>query len=111
MGRGLQGALLRGFGGRDHIATVRGVAQVTARCLRITFSAPTVFEDLTIEPTAFLRFWVPDPDGGDGEFQRAYTIVWADPQTGELAVDFVLHLGKGFVGNQHRPRLGFVLQP
>ena len=27
-----------------------------------------------------------------------------------LAVDFILYLGEGFVGDQHRPRLGFVLQ-
>ncbi|GAY14090.1 ABC transporter ATP-binding protein/permease [Mycobacterium sp. shizuoka-1] len=91
MGRGFQGALLRGFGGRDHTATVEQVAPVAPHCVRITFSAPTVFDDLSVEPTAWLRFWFPDPAGSTAEFQRAYTLVWADPEAGRFAVDVVLH--------------------
>lgn len=91
MRRGLQGALLRGFGGRDHIATVERVARIAPHCVRITMSSPTVFADVNAGPTAWLRFWFSDPAGGSAEFQRAYTLVWADPDAGRFAVDIVLH--------------------
>ena len=91
MSRGLQGALLRGFGGRDHLATVREVVQITPNCIRITMSSPTVFDDVVMEPTAWLRFWFPDPAGSDTEFQRVYTIVGADPESGDFSIDVVLH--------------------
>ena len=95
MGRGLQGALLRSFGGRDHEATVLEVSRVAPHCVRITMSSPTIFEDVVVEPTAFLRFWFPDPEGSDSEFQRIYTIVWAEPESGRFAVDVVLHEPSG----------------
>lgn len=95
MGRGLQGALLRGFGGRDHEATVHEVRRIAPHFVRITMSSPTLFEDVTIEPTAFLRFWFPDPEGSDSEFQRVYTIVWAVPDSGRFAIDMVLHEPSG----------------
>ena len=79
MGRGLQGALLRGFGGRDHEATVTEVTRVAPHFVRITMSSPTLFEDVAVEPTAFLRFWFPDPEGSDSEFQRVYTICGPNP--------------------------------
>ena len=40
--------------------------------------SPTLFEDAEAEPAAWLRFWFPDPDGSNTEFQRAYTISEAD---------------------------------
>lgn len=95
MGRGLQGALLRGFGGRDHEATVHEVTRIAPHFVRITMSSPTLFEDVTVEPTAFLRFWFPDPEGSDSEFQRVYTIVWAEPDSGRFAIDMVLHEPSG----------------
>jgi len=95
MGRGLQGALLRSFGGRDHEATVCEVARIAPHFVRITMTSPTLFEDVTVEPTAFLRFWFPDPEGSDSEFQRVYTIVWAEPDSGRFAVDVVLHEPSG----------------
>ena len=91
MSRGLQGALLKGFGGRDHLATVRDVSPVTPNCVRITMSSPTLFDDVVMEPTAWLRFWFPDPAGGRTEFQRVYTIASADPEAGEFSIDVVLH--------------------
>ena len=91
MSRGLQGALLRGFGGRDHLATVREVVQIAPNCIRIAMSSPTVFDDVVMEPTAWLRFWFPDPAGSDTEFQRVYTIVGADPEAGDFSIDVVLH--------------------
>ena len=91
MARGLQGALLRGFGARDHTVTVTGTQQLAPNFLRIRMTSPTVFEDATAEPTSWLRFWFPDPDGGDAEFQRAYTLSEADPDAGTFAIDMVLH--------------------
>ncbi|BBY64314.1 hypothetical ABC transporter ATP-binding protein [Mycolicibacterium helvum] len=83
--------MLRGFGGRDHLATVEQVAHIAPHCVRITMSSPTVFSDVSVGPTTWLRFWFPDPAGGKTEFQRAYTLVWADPDAGRFAVDVVLH--------------------
>ena len=89
MARGLQGALLRGFGARDHQVTVTDTVMVAPHVVRVRFTAPTVFEDLAVEPTAWLRFWFPDPDGGSTEFQRAYTLSEADEPAGTFAVDVV----------------------
>lgn len=91
MARGLQGAVLRGFGARDHTATVIETVAIAPHFLRVRMDSPTLFEDVIVEPTAWLRFWFPDPDGSDTEFQRAYTISEADAASGRFAVDIVLH--------------------
>ena len=91
MGRGFQGAVLRGLGARDHVATVVGTAQVAPNCVRLTMSAPTLFEDLLHTPAEWLRFWFPDPEGGATEHQRAYTIVSTDAEAGEFSIDVVIH--------------------
>ena len=91
MSRGFQGAVLRGFGARDHRATVLETIRLTPHFVRIRMTSPTLFEDVVAEPTTWLRFWFPDPDGGDTQFQRAYTLTEADPETGRFAVDVVLH--------------------
>lgn len=83
--------MLRGFGGRDHVATVEQISPIAPHCVRITMSSPTIFEDISVGPTSWLRFWFPDPAGGKTEFQRAYTLVWADPDAGRFAIDVVLH--------------------
>ncbi|MEU1737531.1 ABC transporter ATP-binding protein/permease [Streptosporangium sp. NPDC020145] len=82
---------MRGFGARDHVATVVRTSMVTPHMVRIHMSAPTLFENVTVGPTAWLRFWFPDPTGSDREHQRAYTLVSCEPETGEFAVDVVLH--------------------
>lgn len=79
MSRGFQGAMMRGFGARDHIATVTGSEWLAPHFLRVRLHSPTVFDDVEVEPTAWLRFWFPDPDGGETEYQRAYTLTEADP--------------------------------
>ncbi|MBB4920819.1 ABC transporter ATP-binding protein/permease [Streptosporangium saharense] len=89
--RGFQGAVMRGFGARDHVATVVRTSMVTPHMVRIHMVAPTLFENITVGPTAWLRFWFPDPAGADKEHQRAYTLVSCEPETGEFAVDVVLH--------------------
>ena len=91
MARGLQGAVLRGFGARDHTATVVETTRIAPHFIRIRMISPTLFDDAVVEPAAWLRFWFPDPDGSDTEHQRAYTISEGDAATGRFAVDVVLH--------------------
>ncbi|BBX42563.1 ABC transporter ATP-binding protein/permease [Mycobacterium simiae] len=91
MPRGFQGAILRGFGARDHVATVLETERIAPHFVRIRMTSATLFEDAEAEPAAWLRFWFPDPRGSDTEFQRAYTISEADVPTGRFAIDVVLH--------------------
>ncbi|MDT7767244.1 MAG: ATP-binding cassette, subfamily bacterial IrtA/YbtP [Mycobacterium sp.] len=91
MARGFQGVVLRGFGARDHTATVIETVPIASHFVRIRMQSPTLFEDAQAEPAAWLRFWFPDPEGSSTEFQRAYTISEADVPAGRFAVDIVLH--------------------
>ncbi len=91
MARGFQGAMLRGFGARDHTATVIETVRIATHFVRIRMESPTLFADAQAEPAAWLRFWFPDPDGSTTEFQRAYTISEADMPAGRFAVDVLLH--------------------
>ncbi|MCG5433993.1 ATP-binding cassette domain-containing protein [Mycobacterium sp. MYCO198283] len=91
MARGIQGAILKGYGARDHLATVVDKVHVAPHVVRVRMHSDTVFDDVVAEPAAWLRFWFPDPDGFTTEFQRAYTLTEADPATGRFAVDMVLH--------------------
>jgi ATP-binding cassette subfamily B protein IrtA len=91
MARGFQGAMLRGFGARDHTATVIETVSIAPHFVRIRMESPTLFQDAQAEPAAWLRFWFPDPEGSPTEFQRAYTISEADVPAGRFAVDVVLH--------------------
>ena len=95
MARGFQGVMMRGFGARDHEVTVLGTEWLAPHMVRIRMVSPTVFEDSLAEPTSWLRFWFPDPDGTDAEFQRAYTISESDTDTGRFAIDVVLHEPSG----------------
>ncbi|MGP5717442.1 ABC transporter ATP-binding protein/permease [Brachybacterium tyrofermentans] len=90
-GRGLSGVLMRGFGVKDHDATVTGVEQLTPKFARVRMTSPTLFDEVEPGPTAWLRFWFPDPDGSGAQHQRGYTLSEADPATGRFAIDVVLH--------------------
>jgi ATP-binding cassette subfamily B protein IrtA len=91
MARGIQGVMLRSFGARDHQATVLESVRLTPNFVRIRMVSPTLFDDAVAEPTSWLRFWFPDPEGSKAEFQRAYTITEADAARGHFAIDVVLH--------------------
>ncbi|ORA14499.1 ABC transporter ATP-binding protein/permease [Mycobacterium asiaticum] len=91
MARGFSGAMLKGFGARDHMATVTETVMIAPHFIRIRMESPTLFEDTEAEPAAWLRFWFPDPKGSKTEFQRGYTLSEADPASGRFAVDVVLH--------------------
>ena len=95
MARGFQGAMLRGFGARDHTATVTETVRIAPHFVRVRMESPTLFDEAQVEPAAWLRFWFPDPDGSKTEFQRAYTISEADVPAGRFAVDIVLHDSAG----------------
>ncbi|MBV8789594.1 MAG: ATP-binding cassette domain-containing protein [Mycobacterium sp.] len=91
MARGFQGVMLRSFGARDHTATVIETVRIAPHFIRVRMESATLFEDVDAEPAAWLRFWFPDPDGSNTEFQRAYTISDSDVPAGRFAVDIVLH--------------------
>lgn len=89
--RGLPGVMMRSYGARDHEATVTGVERLAPHFIRIRMSAPTLLKHVVVAPTAWLRFWFPDPENPEFEQQRAYTLSEADPGAGTFAVDVVLH--------------------
>lgn len=89
--RGFTGAMLRAYGIQYHTATVVGSEQTSPRMRRVWLTAPTLFAEIDIEPTAWLRIWFPAADGSDKQFQRGYTIAEVNSETGDFAVDFVLH--------------------
>lgn len=95
MSRGFQGATMRMFGARDHMARVTRTQWLTPTFLRVHLHSATLFEEVDPEPTQWLRFWFPDPAGGDTEYQRAYTFTEADTAAGTFAVDFVMHSPAG----------------
>lgn len=87
--RGFGGAVMRAYGIRDHSATVTGRSAVTDHCVRIHFHSDTLFADVVFGATSWIRGWFPDDAGK--EHQRGYTFAEADPDTGDFAIDFVLH--------------------
>lgn len=91
MARGLQGAMMRGFGAKDHEVVVVGTEYLAPHFVRVRMQSGTLLRELEVGPTAWIRLWFPDPEGSDKEFQRGYTLSEADPETGTFACDFVLH--------------------
>lgn len=89
--RGFTGAMTRAYGARDREVTVTATEAITPTFRRIWMSAPSLLAEMSPGSTSYLRFWFPDPNGGDAEFQRAYTVTQADAQSGTFAVDVVLH--------------------
>ncbi|MGO2861884.1 MAG: ABC transporter ATP-binding protein/permease [Brevibacterium sp.] len=89
--RGFNGAIMGAFGLRDHEALVTDVERLAPKFLRVRMHSPSIFADAEVGPTAWLRFWFPDPEDPETEHQRGYTITEADPGSGTFAVDFVLH--------------------
>lgn len=89
--RGFTGVMTRAYGARDHEATVTGVEALAPHFLRVRMTSKTLFQDAVAAPTAWLRFWFPDPDAPDTEHQRGYTLSEVDEAAGAFAVDMVLH--------------------
>ena len=93
--RGFNGALMRLTQARDHLATVVSKEQITQNFVRVHLRSDTLFEDVELAPTAWLRCWFPDHTGKDLEHQRAYTLSSGNAETGEFSFDFVLHEPSG----------------
>lgn len=89
--RGFTGVMMRGYGARDHEATVTDVEPLAPHFVRVRMSAPTLLQDVVVSPTAWLRFWFPDPERPEFEQQRAYTLSEVDAAAGTFAIDMVLH--------------------
>ncbi|GAA1786520.1 ABC transporter ATP-binding protein/permease [Leucobacter iarius] len=89
--RGFSGVMMRGYGARDHEAIVTEVQPLAPHFVRVRMSAPTLLQDVVVSPTAWLRFWFPDPERPEFEQQRAYTLSEVDETAGTFAVDMVLH--------------------
>lgn len=95
MGKGFQGAVLRGLGAREHLLRVTGKEYRAEHFLRVWFHSSTLLAADGEAPGNWIRAWFPDPDGGQKQFQRGYTIAEAHPEVGRLAVDFVIHQPMG----------------
>lgn len=98
MGKGFQGAVLRGLGAKEHRITVTATDGQTDNLVRVWFSTPVADGLLHPDgeaPGNWIRAWFPDPDGGSKQFQRGYTLIDPDPAQGTFAVDFVLHQPSG----------------
>ncbi|MEJ4111847.1 ATP-binding cassette domain-containing protein [Corynebacterium kroppenstedtii] len=91
MGKGIEGAVLRALGAKEHLITVTGTSRVTDHFRRVTFHTDTMLNPEGEPPGAWARLWFPDPDGGSKLFQRGYTILDADPEAGTFSVEFVIH--------------------
>lgn len=89
--RGATGVILKTLGARDHDLTVVGTETIAPSFHRVWMTSPSLFDDLDIGPTAWVRLWVPDPEDPATQHQRGYTIATVDPATGNFAIDFVLH--------------------
>lgn len=89
--RGFTGVVMRGYGARDHEATVSEIVPLAPHFLRVRMTSPTLLRDVVVSPTAWLRFWFPDPENPEFEQQRAYTLSEVDEAAGSFAVDVVLH--------------------
>ncbi len=91
MGKGIQGAVLKGLGAREHVLTVTGREYRADHFVRVFLHSDTLLAPGGEAPGNWVRAWFPDPDGGAKQFQRGYTLAEADPGTGEFAIDFVIH--------------------
>lgn len=91
MGRGINGVILKVLGARDITLTLQNKTEITPSLLRLHFHAPTLFAHLSPGPASWLRFWFPDTRGRSKDYQRAYTIAQARPESNEIDVDFVIH--------------------
>ena len=91
--RGFTGVMMKVYGAKDHLATVVDTEHLAPHFVRVRMQSQTLFGDpkAIVAPTAYLRFWFPDPSGSGREHQRGYTISEATPKEGTFAVDFVLH--------------------
>lgn len=95
MGRGFQGAVLRALGAKEHLATVTGTALISSAVIRLDFVSETLLYPDGEQPSAWIRAWFPDVDGGSKQFQRGYTLADPDPAAGTFSIYFLVHQPAG----------------
>ena len=91
VGKGIEGAVLRTLGAREHVLTVTGSEYRAGHFIRVHLHSDTLLDAQGEAPGNWVRAWFPDPDGGSRQFQRGYTLAEADPVLGTMAIDFVIH--------------------
>ncbi|GAC58602.1 putative ABC transporter permease/ATP-binding protein [Gordonia hirsuta DSM 44140 = NBRC 16056] len=91
MGKGFQGAVLRALGAKEHLATVVRTEQISSAVIRVDFVSMTLLYPDGEKPSAWIRAWFPDVEGGSKMFQRGYTLMNPNPATGEFSLCFLIH--------------------
>ena len=89
--KGIQGAVLRALGAKEHSVVVTGRTHLAEHFIRIAFRSDTLLGDGPLHPDSWIRLWFPNPDDPSTLHQRGYTLVDPDPESGTFAIDFVLH--------------------
>lgn len=91
MGKGVEGAVLKTLGAKEHLLTVIGREYRAEHFVRVRMRSDTLLHREGEAPGNWVRAWFPDPDGGSKQYQRGYTLADVDPQQGTFAIDFVVH--------------------
>ncbi|AKK06855.1 ABC-type multidrug transport system, ATPase and permease component [Corynebacterium mustelae] len=91
MSKGIQGAVLRALGAKEHLATVTGSDWITPHVLRVDFHSTHLLDPAGESPSAWVRGWFPDPDGKNTLHQRGYTFLDSDSTTGTFSIAFLVH--------------------
>ncbi|GAA1485544.1 siderophore-interacting protein [Brachybacterium fresconis] len=89
--RGLNGAIITAWGGRDLRLRVLARDEVAENFLRLEVDVDGLLARAEVYPTYWLRLWFTTPTGKG--HQRAYTLVAPDPGTGTAWLEFFLHEG------------------
>ncbi|WP_040788628.1 siderophore-interacting protein [Nocardia paucivorans] len=92
MGKGLNGLLVKAWGGNDYRITVTSSEYITDKFLRLGFAAGGLLADHPVHPTQWVRCWIPLDDGSKLH-QRGYTLVDPDPERDHFFIDFAIHHG------------------
>ncbi len=99
MGKGFQGAVLRALGAKEHLARVTGSERISPTMVRFDFVSETLLYPEGEKPSAWVRAWFPDVEGGGKQYQRGYTLADPDPASGTFSMYFVLHSPAGPASN------------
>lgn len=99
VGKGFQGAVLRALGAKEHLATVTRIEWISSAVVRLDFVSETLLYPDGEQPSAWIRAWFPDVDGGSKQYQRGYTLADPDPATGTFGIYFLVHQPAGPASN------------
>lgn len=91
MSKGIQGAVLRALGAKEHLATVTGSSWITPHVVRVDFHSADLLDPAGESPSSWVRGWFPDPDGKSTLHQRGYTFLDSDSATGTFSIAFLIH--------------------